>query len=208
MDDSTAPAGSSSTAAKGPIQAEAADCFLQIAVFEPGRLLLQQDPAAMLALRALADPSNDCALTAKARLSAAGALVAIEGLARKELAVKEELEPEGHVFVSYQWARPPAPRPSLLLALAALNITLANDRFCLCYCGPRQNVQTTIERIVRSLQKRGFAVWFDMDCMQGSTMDAMSEAVDGAEVMLFAVSQSCEPSCSLTLLFSWSCLAD
>ena len=32
----------------------------------------------------------------------------------------------------------------------------------------------------------------DLDCMKGSTVDAMSEAVDAAEVMLFGVSGECE----------------
>jgi len=50
------------------------------------------------------------------------------------------------------------------------------------------DVQSTIERIVRSLEARGYDVWFDLDRMKGSTMDAMSEGVDGAEVVLFGVS--------------------
>ena len=50
------------------------------------------------------------------------------------------------------------------------------------------DVQRTIERIVRSLEARGYDVWFDLDRMKGSTMDAMSEGVDGAEVVLFGVS--------------------
>ena len=50
------------------------------------------------------------------------------------------------------------------------------------------DVQSTIERIVRSLEARGYDVWFDLDRMKGSTMDAMGEGVDGAEVVLFGVS--------------------
>lgn len=33
-----------------------------------------------------------------------------------------------------------------------------------------------IEQVVRSLQKRGYDVWWDLDRMKGSTMDAMSDA--------------------------------
>jgi hypothetical protein len=117
-EDSMAPKGSI-TAAKGPIQAEAADCFLQIAVFEPGRALLQQDPTAMRALRALADPSTDAALTAEARMSAVGALVAIEGLSREPEPKGEEKKPEGHVFVSYQWVRARQRFSSLLPAYSS-----------------------------------------------------------------------------------------
>ena len=46
-----------------------------------------------------------------------------------------------------------------------------------------------IERLVRSLQARGYLVWFDVDMMKGSTVDAMSDAIDNADVMLYAVSE-------------------
>ena len=36
-----------------------------------------------------------------------------------------------------------------------------------------RDYQKTIERLVRSLQIRGYSTWFDVDCMKGSTMDAM-----------------------------------
>jgi len=67
-----------------------------------------------------------------------------------------------------------------------------------------------VERIVAELQGRGYIVWLDLERMkvsssclsrltckaltplaphaQGSVMDAMSEAVEGAEVMLYGVS--------------------
>jgi hypothetical protein len=54
------------------------------------------------------------------------------------------------------------------------------------------DVQSTIVRIVRSVQARGHLCWLDVDCMKGSTMDAMSEAVDNAEVLLYGVSLACE----------------
>ena len=39
------------------------------------------------------------------------------------------------------------------------------------------------------LQRRGYVVWFDLEKMKGSVMDAMSEAVEGAELMLYGVSE-------------------
>ena len=63
-------------AVKAAIQTDAANCFLQIAVFGPGREMLAADGAAMGALHALADGH---ALTPEAKLSAAGAILAIEG---------------------------------------------------------------------------------------------------------------------------------
>ena len=49
-------------------------------------------------------------------------------------------------------------------------------------------MQATTKRLVGSLQRRGYRVWFDLYHMKGSTMDAMSDAVDEAEVMLYCVS--------------------
>ena len=51
-----------------------------------------------------------------------------------------------------------------------------------------------IERLVRSLQARGYLVWFDVDMMKGSTVDAMSDAIDNADVMLYAVSEQYKES--------------
>ena len=58
------------------IQRDGAECFLQLALFEPGKELLEQHAEALDALRALADGS---ALTDEARLSASSALAAVEG---------------------------------------------------------------------------------------------------------------------------------
>lgn len=75
-------------------------------------------------------------------------------------------------------------------------------------------VQATVQRIVADLSRRDYIVWFDLDSMKGSLMDgtcaiwhqtlcsltaacnsamalrfaAMSEAVEGAAVMLYAAS--------------------
>jgi hypothetical protein len=49
--------------------------------------------------------------------------------------------------------------------------------------------QDTILRLVKALQARGYVVWVDVEQMKGSTVDAMAEAVEGAEVMLIGVSR-------------------
>ena len=36
--------------------------------------------------------------------------------------------------------------------------------------------------------RRGHMVWIDTECTKGSTMDAMSDAVEGSEVVCYAVS--------------------
>ena len=186
--------GTMPDAVKAAVQADAAECFMQIAVFEPqGRELLQGEAAAMDALRALAGGQ---AATSTAQISAHGALMAIQGKAAlatscDELYGAEEVE--SHVMMSYAW-----------------------------HC------QVTITRIVRSLQSRGYRLWFDLDvshcrpslsaecsaessepaaaplelqwqCMKGSTVDAMSDAVDNAAVMLFCVSLPYKESCNCRL---------
>ena len=39
-------------------------------------------------------------------------------------------------------------------------------------CTDQWDVQELIVRLVRSLQARGYLVWFDLDNMKGSTVDA------------------------------------
>ena len=58
------------------IQCDGAECFLQLALFEPGKQLLEQHPEALDALRVLVDGA---ALTEEARLAASAALAAVEG---------------------------------------------------------------------------------------------------------------------------------
>ena len=68
--------GDVDAALQAAIQTDAANCFLQIAVFGPGREILAADGAVMGSLHALADGG---AITPEAKLSAAGAILAIEG---------------------------------------------------------------------------------------------------------------------------------
>ena len=58
------------------VQCDGAECFLQLALFEPGKQLLEQHPEALDALRVMVDGA---ALTEEARLSASAALAAVEG---------------------------------------------------------------------------------------------------------------------------------
>ena len=130
-------------AIKVAIQQDAAECFLQLAVFEPGRQLLAEDEAVMEALHALADGQ---ALIEEAKQYACGAVIAVEGRA-------DEPEPQpdgseesgGHLMVSYQWDQ-----------------------------------QRAVIRIVEAIKQRGYTIWFDLEAMSGSTLDAMAEAIEGA----------------------------
>ena len=47
--------------------------------------------------------------------------------------------------------------------------------------------QATVQRLNGCLLARGYVTWFDLTNMKGSTMDAMSDAIEGADVMLYGV---------------------
>ena len=59
--------------------------------------------------------------------------------------------------------------------------------------------QPVIKRLNTSLLARGYVTWFDLTNMKGSTMDAMSEAIEGADVMLYGVSLAYKESANCRL---------
>ena len=76
---------------KAAIQQDAAECFLWLAQFLPGRELLAAAPAVMDALRAMTSEAS----TEEAKESAHGALMAIEG----RTPVPEETVSQKHIMV-------------------------------------------------------------------------------------------------------------
>ena len=66
-------------------------------------------------------------------------------------------------------------------------VTLLAD-VCCAWCTDQWDSQGTIKRTNESLIARGYVTWFDLTNMKGSTMDAMSDAIEGADVMLYGVS--------------------
>ena len=63
--------------------------------------------------------------------------------------------------------------------------------------------QATIRRLDEWLIARGYVTWFDLTNMKGSTMDAMSDAIEGADVMLYGVSLAYKESANCRLEASW-----
>ena len=51
-----------------------------------------------------------------------------------------------------------------------------------------------IQRINGALKARGYSVWIDIEKMQGSTVEAMSEAVEDAAVVCYGISQAYKES--------------
>eukprot|EP01047_Picozoa_sp_COSAG01_P033239 COSAG01_NODE_2437_length_7694_cov_47.587887_5_plen_1699_part_01 len=56
--------------------------------------------------------------------------------------------------------------------------------------------QDVIKRINASLVSRGYTTWIDVERMQGSTVEAMADAVEGAAVMCYGVSRAYKESAS------------
>jgi hypothetical protein len=54
--------------------------------------------------------------------------------------------------------------------------------------------QSTVLRVVKALQGRGYDVWLDVEQTNGSTLDAMAMAVEDAEVVLIGVSKAYKES--------------
>lgn len=133
------------------IQCDGVQCFLQLALFEPGKQLLEQHPEALDALRALV---NGAGLTEEARLLASSALAAVEGPLPNRFPAPTPND-EKHVMIS-------CTRPSVF------SYSARTEHFV---CYPDQwNVQSTIRRLVTSLQHRGYVVWFGMSssCIHAS----------------------------------------
>ena len=82
-------------ALKAAIQRDAGESFLQLSLFGPGRELLLQHPEALVALRAL----RGSALTERAKVLAANALIALEGPAAIEEKITRRID-DKHVMVS------------------------------------------------------------------------------------------------------------
>ena len=89
------------------------------------------------------------------------------------------------------------------MRMVVIRVILAETSKILCFvlslalCADQWNVQATIQRTNESLIARGYVTWFDLTNMKGSTMDAMSDAIEGADVMLYGVSLAYKESANV-----------
>ena len=170
--------------AKAAVQRDAVECFFQLAVFEEGKELLQQTPVVLDALRTLVGG----AWTEEARQSAEGALMILDpDRGTGGGAGYPGQQTLNHVMLSYCW-----------------------------------DDQDTIVRVNESLKRRMYTTWLDVrrranlldlrvrantiaasllqtEQMKGSIMDAMSDAVEGAEVVLYGISRGYKESANCRL---------
>ena len=59
--------------------------------------------------------------------------------------------------------------------------------------------QSEIKRLNTALKSRGYSIWIDIEKMQGNTVEAMSEAVEGAAVVCYGISQAYKESTNCRL---------
>ena len=69
------------------------------------------------------------------------------------------------------------------------------------------NQQPTVIRVVEAIKARGFAVWFDLEAMSGSTLDAMAEAIEGACCALVCMTAAYKKSANCRLEGNCACSA-
>eukprot|EP01047_Picozoa_sp_COSAG01_P005801 COSAG01_NODE_202_length_22130_cov_167.927239_21_plen_2422_part_01 len=80
--------------------------------------------------------------------------------------------------------------------LAARKPVTAIEHLMLSYNWDHQDI---IKRIHTSLVRRGYTTWIDVEKMQGSTVEAMADAVEGAAVMCYGVSRAYKESANCRL---------
>ena len=123
--------------------------------------MLQSQATTMDALHSLAD-GKAMSFTEHTKLSAHGAIMAVEGRTREPEPEMdgERMQADKHIMMSYVIQIPQFPPDSGSMG----DRFVARSRY-------QWTHQPTVERIVRSLQARGFLLWFDLDLMKGNTME-------------------------------------
>jgi hypothetical protein len=77
-----------------------------------------------------------------------------------------------------------------------LSSLAADEHIMLSYNWDHQDV---IKRVHASLVRRGYTTWIDVEKMQGSTVEAMAGAVEGAAVMCYGISRAYKESANCRL---------
>ena len=147
-------------------QRRVTETLLQLALFPSGREALLQEAAVLQSLEEVAQRG----MTAEAREHAEGTLMA---LSDKEMQGSGSDGPK-HIMLSYQV------RSSDMAGLATASSPWS--------VAAQWDSQPMILRIHASLSSRGYLLWIDTEMMKGSTMDAMSEAIEGAAVICYGAS--------------------
>ena len=159
------------------------EALAQLSVHEDSRSALLQEPSVVPALEAV----SKTGLTEGAREFAASALVAL-----RDKKLQMAAGGQKHVMLSCELI-------PLVASCDGLRLYVEVALGTACLHADQWNVQAAIQRTNESLIARGYATWFDLTNMKGSTMDAMSDAIEGADVMLYGVSLAYKESANCRL---------
>ena len=171
------------------------EALAQLAVHDGSRETLLRDGSVVPALESVAASG----LTQAARELAAAALSALS-----DHKLVMAAEGQKHIMLSCELAGAVVHTPS---CTGGGVICFASLMYSYGYVvhADQWDVQATIKRANESLIARDYVTWFDLTNMKGSTMDAMSDAIEGADVMLYGVSLAYKESANVRA--QSSCLA-
>eukprot|EP01047_Picozoa_sp_COSAG01_P022601 COSAG01_NODE_1347_length_10632_cov_29.175370_3_plen_2601_part_00 len=151
----------------GQLQEVCALALQNLALSDVGKGPLRSHSSVIVSLRAVA--SAEGGMSEKARQYASGALFELDEVARQK--AKEAA--------------------AAAKAAAQSDGGEAAEHVMLSYNWDHQDV---IKRINTSLKGRGYAVWIDIEKMQGSTVEAMADAVEDAAVVCYGISNAYKES--------------
>ena len=169
------------------------EALAQLAVHEGSREALLRDGSVVPALETVAGSG----LTQECRELAAAALSA---LSDKQLVMA--VEGQKHIMLSCELvgaALHGTTCTQTLVASLAHSCTSLMHSYGYVVYADQWDGQATIQRLNEWLIARGYVTWFDLTNMKGSTMDAMSDAIEGADVMLYGVSLAYKESANCRL---------
>eukprot|EP01043_Picozoa_sp_COSAG02_P063924 COSAG02_NODE_9196_length_2292_cov_1.844961_1_plen_727_part_01 len=156
------------------LQATCAMVLQNLALSDVGKVALRSHAGTMDGLRRLSSKEDSVGMTAEARQYASGALFELDELTRRRQ----------------------RPTQSSTDGDGAETTSVVVEHVMLSYNWDHQSV---IKRVNSALQARGYAVWIDIEKMQGSTVEVMSAAVEDAAVMCYGISQAYKESANCRL---------
>ena len=153
------------------LQATCALVLQNLALSDVGKAALRSHVGVMDGLRRLSSPEAATCLSSEARQYASGSLFELdESTRRQQRSAASEGDGTGSTGVA--------------------------EHVMLSY---NWDHKVPIQRLNLALKARGYSVWIDTEKMQGSTVEAMSEAVEDAAVMCYGISQAYKESTNCRL---------
>eukprot|EP01046_Picozoa_sp_COSAG06_P055659 COSAG06_NODE_10299_length_1707_cov_2.677861_2_plen_535_part_01 len=146
------------------LQATCALALQNLALSDIGKGPLRSHDGVMVALRKVVAADGGCGMSNEAYQYASGALFELDEAVRKTAKAK-------------------APT-------SAANLSSQHDAVEHVMLSYNWDHQPTIKRINTALKARDYSVWIDIEKMQGSTVEAMSAAVEDCAVMCYGISQA------------------